>query len=258
MTGLALRCRDDEQMDAADLDEETYACVLHDLARINRWTFTAHPLLAFLDRATFGLTHFRLLDVGFGEGDLLRRVAGWAHRRGIATSLIGIDINPRSADIARAATPPDLSIQYLTGDCHSLFGTFDFIVSSQVTHHMTDRQLFDFLNFMELRAERGWLINDLHRHAFAYHGFPLLARLLGVHRIVREDGQLSIARSFRADEWRAILSASGLPMGGIKIVRRFPFRLAVERLKQRSTRPHWQASVGAAVLRRERSGSSSI
>jgi len=254
MTGLALRCRDEEQMDAVDLDGETYARVLHDLARINCWTFTAHPLLAFLDRATRGLTHFRLLDVGFGEGDLLRRVAVWALRRGIATSLVGIDINPRSAEIARAATPLNLPIKYLTGDCHGLFGTFDFIVSSQVTHHMTDGQLFDFLHFMEQRAERGWLINDLHRHAFAYHGFPLLARLLGVHRIVREDGQLSIARSFRADEWRAILGAAGLPMGGIRIVRRFPFRLAVERIKQRDARPNWQASVGAAILRPEISG----
>ena len=232
MTGLALRCRDDEQMDAVDLDGETYARVLHDLARINRWTFTAHPLLAFLDRATRGLTHFRLLDVGFGEGDLLRRVAGWAQRRGIATSLVGIDINPRSAEIARAATPVGLPIQYLTGDCHGLFGTFDFIVSSQVTHHMTDGQLFDFLHFMEQRAERGWLINDLHRHAFAYHGFPLLARLLGVHRIVREDGQLSIARSFRKRDWQDVLHDAGMASEGIKLVNRFPTRLSVERIKR--------------------------
>lgn len=230
---LKIRSRDEEQMDSAELDAATYAHVLHDLARVNRWTFTAHPLLTFLDRAAAGLTRFRLLDVGFGEGDLLRRVARWSARRGIAASLVGVDLNPRSADIARAATPVGLPIDYLTGDYQDMPGTFDFIVSSQVTHHMTDTQLFDFLHFMERRAECGWLINDLHRHAFAYHGFPLLARLLRVHHIVREDGQLSIARSFRPDEWHAILRAAGLPMNQIRIIRRFPFRLAVERVRSR-------------------------
>lgn len=218
-------------MDSAELDAAAYASVLHDLARVNRWTFTAHPLLAFLDRAAKDLVRFRLLDVGFGEGDLLRRVAAWARRRNVSVSLVGIDINPRSAEIARSVTPKDMPIDYLTGDALHLPGTFDFIVSSQVAHHMTDRQLADFLHFMEDRALRGWLINDLRRHTFAYHGFPLLARLLGVHRIVREDGQLSIARSFRPDDWREILRAAGIGADGIRVVKRFPFRLSVERIK---------------------------
>ena len=232
MSRLAHRCRDEEQMDSAELDQETYTQVLRDLARVNRWTFTAHPLLAFLDRAAKGLVRFRLLDVGFGEGDLLRRVADWARRRGISVSLVGIDINPRSASVARAMTPRDLPIEYLIGDAQDLPGTFDFIISSQVAHHMTDRQLQDFLRFMEERALRGWLISDLHRLAFAYYGFPLLARLLGVHRIVREDGQLSIARSFRKADWRAILHEAGLTSVGIRLVNRFPSRLSVERIKR--------------------------
>jgi 2-polyprenyl-3-methyl-5-hydroxy-6-metoxy-1,4-benzoquinol methylase len=228
---LAVRSREDEQMDSAELDAASYARVLHDLARVNRWTFTAHPLLAYLDHAASRLTRFRLLDVGFGEGDLLRRVAHWAARRGITVSLTGIDINTRSTEIARALTPADMPIEYLAGDCHELPGNFDFIVSSQVTHHMTDRQLYEFLHFMEEKALRGWLISDLHRHAFAYHGFPLLARLMGVHRIVREDGQLSIARSFRPAEWWEILRAAGMSPDGIDIVRRFPFRISVERIR---------------------------
>jgi len=232
MTNLAIRCRDPEQMDSIELDTATYARVLHGLARVNRWTFTAHPLLAYLDRAAKGLVRFRLLDVGFGEGDLLRRVAYWAKKRGISVSLVGVDINPRSAGIARAATPRDLPIEYLTGDCLDLPGAFDFIVSSQVTHHMTDQQLGKFLHFMEDRTLRGWLISDLRRHAFAYYGFPFLARLLGVHRIVREDGQLSIARSFRKRDWYEILHEAGLARDGIRLVNRFPFRLSVERLKR--------------------------
>jgi SAM-dependent methyltransferase len=232
MRSLATRCRDDEQMDSLELAPEVYAAILHDLARVNRWTFTAHSMFAYLDRATQGLKRFRLLDVGFGEGDLLRQVARWARRRGIIVSLMGIDINPRSAGIAQALTPDDMPIEYLTGDARTLPGTFDFIVSSQVTHHMTDRQLYDFLHFMEERALRGWLISDLRRHRFAYWGFPVLARLMRVHRIVREDGQLSIARSFRVEDWRAILHDAGMAPGEIRVVKRFPFRLSVERIRR--------------------------
>jgi len=219
-------------MDSVELDAATYARVLHGLARVNRWTFTAHPLFAYLNHAAKGLVRFRLLDVGFGEGDLLRRVAYWARDRGIFVSLVGVDINPRSAGIARAMTPGDLPIEYLTGDCLDLPGAFDFIVSSQVAHHMTDQQLRNFLHFMEERTLRGWLISDLRRHSFAYYGYPLLARLLGVHRIVREDGQLSIARSFRKNEWRAILADARIPPEGTRLVNRFPFRLSVERIKR--------------------------
>jgi len=228
---LAVRSHGEEQMDSAELDPDTYARVLYDLSRVNRWTFTAHPLLSFLQRATEGMTRFRLLDVGFGAGDLLRRVAVWARRQGIAAALTGVDINPRSAAIARAATPSDMPIDYITGDYRDLPEAFDFIVSSQVAHHMTDAQLSQFLHFMEERASRGWLISDLHRHGFAYHGFPWLARLMGAHRIVREDGQLSIARSFRPDEWRQILRDANMPPD-VSIVRRFPFRLSVERIRR--------------------------
>ncbi len=223
------RVRTDEQMDDPGLDPAIYDRVLADLERVNAWTFAARPTLSFLRRASAGMPAFRLLDVGFGHGDMLRRIARWARRRGIAVDLVGVDLNPRSATAARAATPEAMPIDYRTGDYRDLPGPFDFIVSSLVAHHMTDGQLDAFLRFMEAEATRGWLINDLHRHGFSHATFPLLARLLGAHRIVREDGQLSIARSFRPDEWQAILAQAGIREA--RVVRRFPFRLCVERLR---------------------------
>jgi 2-polyprenyl-3-methyl-5-hydroxy-6-metoxy-1,4-benzoquinol methylase len=231
MKDLALRSREDEQMDAADLDVAIYERVLHDLARVNYWTFTAHPTIAYLKRATRGMRRFRLLDVGFGDGDLLRAVAAWAKRAGIEAELVGVDLNTRSREIAEAATPAGMRIDYRTGDYRDQPERWDFVVSSQVTHHMTDDQLSHFLRFMEKEARMGWLIVDLHRHGFAYWGFPLLARLLMVHRIVREDGRLSIARSFRRAEWEAILAEAGIPLEAVRIVRRFAFRLCVERVR---------------------------
>jgi hypothetical protein len=96
---------------------------------------------------------------------------------------------------------------------------------------MTDAQLQTFIRHMETEARAGWLICDLHRHGFAHWGFPMLARLLGVHRIVREDGRLSIARSFRAEDWQAILEEAGIALDQVRIVRRFAFRLCVERVR---------------------------
>jgi SAM-dependent methyltransferase len=230
MTTLAVRSRAEEQMDSTELDPVTYAQVLRDLARVNRLTFTASPTLRFLDRAAGGLDRFSLLDVGFGAGDMLRAIARWAEKRDIDVDLAGVDLNPRSEPMARDATPPSLPIRFHTGDYNDLPGPFDFIISSQVAHHMTDRQLDDFIRFMEENARRGWLISDLHRHRFAHAGFPLLARMMGVHRIVREDGTLSIARSFRPGEWREVLARAGVT-NAARVVRRFPFRLSVERMR---------------------------
>jgi 2-polyprenyl-3-methyl-5-hydroxy-6-metoxy-1,4-benzoquinol methylase len=230
VTTLAIRSHAEEQMDSLELDAETYARVLRDLARVNRWTFTAHPVLRYLDEAIGRLNRFRLLDVGFGAGDMLRAIARWAEKRSITAELVGVDLNPRSEAIARAANSASMAISYHTGDYREVPGPFDFVISSQVAHHMSERQLDDFIAYMEQTARHGWLICDLHRHRFAHAGFPLLARLLGVHRIVREDGTLSIARSFRPHEWAAILARAGVGSEA-KVVRRFPFRLSVERIR---------------------------
>ncbi|MGZ3172762.1 MAG: methyltransferase domain-containing protein, partial [Croceibacterium sp.] len=157
MGKLDVRSREDEQMDAPDLDPAVYEKVLHDLARVNRATFTAWPTLAFLNRVVGEATSFRLMDVGFGDGDVLRAVARWARRKGIAAELVGVDLNEKSVKAARDATPPDMAIDYRAGDYADQAGPFDFVVSSQVTHHMTDPQLLTFLRYMETEARRGWL-----------------------------------------------------------------------------------------------------
>ncbi|WP_207904795.1 methyltransferase domain-containing protein [Novosphingobium sp. PhB165] len=221
-------------MDALDLDPRVYGKVLRDLGRVNRWTFTAHSTTAFLARALGEGRSFSLLDVGFGYGDQLRTVAKWAAKRNIAARLMGVDLNPASEGLARAATPASLNIDYRTGDYAEQPERFDFIVSSQVAHHMSDDQLERFVRFMEAEACKGWLICDLHRHFFAYHGFPWLARAMGVHRIVREDGQLSIARSMRPGEWPPVLANAGIDPEVVRVVRRAPFRIAVERVFQRA------------------------
>ena len=226
---LSIRAQEEEQMDAETLSPEVYAEVLSGLARVNVATLAARPTVAFLAKAK--RTPFRLLDVGYGDGGMLRTIWRWAQKQGLDCELVGIDLNTRSHAVAVARHPAGASINYRTGDYAALEREpWDFIVSSLVAHHMSHEQRLDFLTFMERVARRGWFVNDLHRHGFAYHGYPLLARLLGVHRIVREDGQLSIARSFRPAEWDRMLEDAQLA-GKARVRRVFPFRLCVERYK---------------------------
>ena len=225
---LAARAEAEELMDADDLDAATYAAVVGDLAKVNRVTLAARPTLAFLARAATCATRLKVLDVGFG--DMLRMIARWAARRGLAVELTGVDLNPRSEAAARAHTPPGVEIEWITGDYADLAGRgWDVVISSLVAHHMTRAQLVAFLRFMDSEATRGWFVNDLQRHGFAHAGFPLLARLFGWHPIVQHDGTLSIARAYRPAEWTPVLAEAEIT--DARVFRAFPFRLCVERLR---------------------------
>lgn len=199
-----------EIMDDAGLDPGTYAAVIADLARVNTITRARPPTLAWLKRHAAGMRRFTLVDVGFGHGDMLRAIAGWARRAGIEAELIGVDLNPRSAPVAQAVTDPSLGITYVTGRAEALEVTPDFIISSLVAHHMTDGELAAFIGWMDAAARRGWLINDLHRHPVAWAGFRALAALLRWHKVVRHDGALSVRRAFTRADWACLLNEAGV------------------------------------------------
>ncbi len=171
-----------------------------------------------------------ILDVGFGQGDMLRAIWRWAKRNRLNVQLQGIDLNPLSELAARAATPTEMSIDFRTGDVFALAADrqFDAIISSLVTHHLTDAQIVAFIDLMERQTRCGWCVNDLHRHALSYHAFRVWAAAAGWHRFVRHDGPVSIARSFRRDDWQRYLSEAGI---AADIKWYMPFRYGVSRLK---------------------------
>ena len=224
----------EEEMDAAEPPPDRYARVLADLSRINALTLAPRPTLGFLNRVRargVGDRPWRILDVGFGAGDMLVRIARWGERRGVALDLAGVDLNPKSEAVARARLGGRARL--VTGDYRDLAGQgWDIILSSLVSHHMTPAQRTEFLRFMENEAARGWLVNDLHRQRLPFAGYPLLAALAFVDPIVRRDGQLSVGRSFRRAEWAAMLGEA-LPdaAGECRIFRSFPYRLCVERIR---------------------------
>lgn len=235
MIDLARRSHAAELMDGEDTDLVSLAACLQDLERINRWTFAYRITLGWLDRLldVHPVTRLAVLDAGSGHGDMLRRVEAWGKARGIALDLIGVDINPAAARIAGRATPGGSSIRYLSTDIFDLPDAVqpDAVISALFAHHLDDAQVVRFLRWMEANARLGWLINDLHRHAVAYWIARFAPALLRMHRFVRHDAAVSVARSFGRRDWERLLAAAGLAEPSVMIERRFPFRFAVGRIR---------------------------
>lgn len=219
-----------EIMDADDLDPAVYAAVIAVLARVNSITMARPPTLAWLQRQTTDMKKFSVLDVGFGHGDMLRAIADWARRASKQVRLVGIDLNPRSAPVAAAATDPAMAIEYRTGRAEAIDFEPDFIISSLVAHHMDDGELAGFIQWMQGAARRGWLINDLHRHPIAWAGFRALAALLRWHPIVAHDGALSVRRAFVRDDFKALIKQANV---AADVRWHLPFRWTVASCGQR-------------------------
>jgi 2-polyprenyl-3-methyl-5-hydroxy-6-metoxy-1,4-benzoquinol methylase len=227
--GLHVRSQQLERMDTDCDGYEDYARCLTDLAKVNVVTMTHRPVLAWLKEQTRGLDGFSLCDVGCGYGDLLRLIARRAYGR--AVRLEGVDRNPWSIRAAREATSTGMPIAYCEADVFMMPDEvrWDFIVSSQFAHHLSDEELVQFMRWQDRHAVRGWFISDLNRHWFAYYGFPLLARVMFWHRFVRMDGQVSIARAFTVAELREALRAAGVPDDEATVTWHVPLRICVAR-----------------------------
>jgi SAM-dependent methyltransferase len=220
---LSQRSTQPERMDTDCADFDDYSRCLRDLSRVNVVTLTHRPMLSWLAKRAKG--DFSLLDIACGHGDALRKIRA----RFPAAKLTGIDLNPWATRAARDATDPAGHIDFVNDDAFAYRPAqkFDFIVSSQFTHHLTDEQVVAFLRWLQENAGQGWFIGDIHRHLIPYYGFPILARLAFWHRFVREDGQISIARAFIHTDWEALLREAGIGDQQAFIAWYIPFRLCV-------------------------------
>jgi SAM-dependent methyltransferase len=234
---LGRRSGEAEFLDLERADRDAIEACLHDLEWINRWTAAYRVTLRWLEevcRATRPTRALTVVDVGCGRGDMLRRIWAWGREHGLELRLIGIDLNPHATATAAAATPDEAPIRYLTAD---VFATpqdlrADIALSALFAHHLDDARLVRFLRWMEERARLGWLVNDLHRHPLPYFLARGGAPLLRMHRFVRHDAPLSVARSFDRRDWLRLLTAADLAPPTTTIRWCFPFRFAVGRIKR--------------------------
>ncbi len=229
----------DEWMDTELVSFEDFRDCLRDLARVNRLTLAYRPTLAFLDRLLEARgpepQPLEVVDVGSGQGDMLRQIDVWAGRRGIAVSLTGVDLNPWSRRAAEEATPAHRAIRWVTADAFAYDPPrgIDVVVSSLFTHHLADELIAKFLSWMDTNARLGWFISDLHRHPLPYHFFRHFAKLARFHRFVQHDGPVSIARAFEVSDWQRLLSEAKLDPASVDVRWAIPFRLTVGRLKHK-------------------------
>ena len=218
-----------ELMDG-DCSYEDFRDCLRSLETVNRWLLGYRPTLAWLERLPRGRREpVHIVDVGCGGGDLLRQIAVWARRRGIAVQLTGIDLNPHAARAAAESTPKELGITWVTGDAmvYRLEKPMDIVVSSLMTHHLEDEEIVALLRWMESTVLVGWFINDLERAEWS-------SRLFGWvrwHRIVRHDGPVSFRRAFRTEDWVRLLAAAEVRREAVTVEHWRPGRLCVGRWK---------------------------
>jgi SAM-dependent methyltransferase len=224
-----------EWMDEPCSRDEMRAC-LRDLERVNRWFLAYRPVLHWLDSLGFEQRSapVRIVDVGCGYGDLLRRIERWANERRIDVKLTGYDLNSDTVAIAAHAGGNASRIQWRAADVFSLDGRerIDLVVSSLFTHHLVEADIVRFLRWMEEHAEVGWFINDLSRAPIPYWLFKGFAKVAGLHRFVQHDGPVSIRRAFVAEDWRRMCAAAGLDEREIVIESWAPARLCVSRKKR--------------------------
>jgi SAM-dependent methyltransferase len=223
-----------ERLDTGDYTPEEYEGCLAELRRVNRWLGDTRALARSVlpGIARDGAREFSLLDVGAGTGELLREVARWARGRGTKARLLGLELNERAAAALLEESRGFDEIGSMRGDALRLpfgEGAFDYVLCSLVTHHFRDDACAELLREMGRVARRRVYCIDLHRRPEAYYLYTTAGRLLLHSRLVREDGALSILRSFRPRELRRLAERAGLK--GVRVERRFPYRLVLSASK---------------------------
>ena len=144
-----------------------------------------------------------VVDVGCGNGDMLRALADYAKLRNIQVQLIGIDANAFTINYAQKLSEDYPMISY---QCEDIFSevfsqmNYDIILCTLTLHHFKNKQI-DYLTQLFTKQSRiGVVINDLHRSAIAYRLFQLICFVFGLNRMSKEDGLVSILRGFKKSE----------------------------------------------------------
>ena len=231
---LNQRSTETEIMDTAlSTFSEFDECLRH-IEIVNRFTLGYRPVLCWLEKlrpSVFSDLPLTIIDIGSGRGEMLRQIWKWAKEKKINVHLTGVDINPWATAAAKKSSSEDMGIDYKTSDIFEMDAAqkYDLIISTHFTHHLGNEELIHFLQWMDNHALQGWFINDLHRHKVPYLFTKYLLSLIPINKMSRNDGPLSVARAFTADEWRQVLQRAGIPSEQCHIKWFFPFRYGIAR-----------------------------
>ena len=231
MVDFSKRTSKSELMDDFTLGPDIIYPIMDELETINK-LLGGHQV--FLD--AFKKMPLRdgmvISDWGCGGGDSLRYIAKWARREDIELKLVGIDATDAALSYAeeKAIPYPEISFlkaNILAGDLRP--NQFDIVISSLFTHHFDNGSWIRLVRKMVDCATYAVIINDLHRHWFAYYAIGLLTRLFSKSPMVKHDSQVSVLRGFTKRELKAILKEAGISNYKIKWMWAFRWQIIIKK-----------------------------
>ena len=195
-----------EIMDNFDMEGEVLRDALDKIASINKLLGGNNVTLQGvkeLIRDTDQTKRIRIVDVGCGNGDMLRTLADFAKRKKLNFELYGIDANAYTIAHAKTLSSHYANISYIVADIfdpETLKNPYDIILCTLTLHHFQDNELLKLMNEFKKAANLGIVINDLHRSKLAYTLFKAICFLFRLNDMSREDGLTSILRGFKKDD----------------------------------------------------------
>lgn len=165
-----------------------------------------------------------ICEIGCGGGDNLKAIEKWCIKNKIAANFIGIDIKPACIEFAKKQYPL-LNAKWICSDYKYAAlqnDKPDIIFNSLFCHHFTEDELISMLQWMKENADKGFFINDLHRHVLAYYSIKIITGIFSRSYLVKKDAPLSVARGFTMIEWKQLLEQAGI--SGFMIRWKWAFR----------------------------------
>lgn len=225
MPNLKYRSYQAELIDDLNLSNDALRQNLEELATINKWLGGNEVTISGLKnlgQARFPKGNWgaiKIADIGCGGGDMLKLMANWAKKHNVEASFIGIDANQFMIDFAKKRTSNFENISYLKQDAFSeklKDLKIDIATMTLFCHHFTENQLIELFTNLRKTCSTGIIINDLHRHWFAYHSIARLTALFSKSYLVKNDAKLSVWRGFHKNELIEILQKAGFERFAIK------------------------------------------
>ena len=200
---------------------------LADIRVVNRYLGDRRALLKHLSALVSGRGAFSVLDIATGSADLPVAIADWAREKGVGAFITAVDINAEAIAAARRQTVgyPEITLAVADGlRLPYADNSFDIVICSKATHHLGEAQGVQLVREMLRVASSGYILMDLRRSWIAWGLIYLLTRLFTRNRLTRNDGPLSVLKSFTAAELAALAESAG---GNAFTVSREPFWLLV-------------------------------
>lgn len=227
MINLRRRSYQKELMDADDIPFAAMAQTLKELNTVNtRLGGHAITLQGFQQLADTKKA-VTVCEIGCGGGDNLFAIYQYCTKNNIPVSFTGIDMNTECIAFARQQYP-HLPCEWICSDYAAVNlqnNRPDIIFSSLFCHHFTDEQLVPMLQWLQQSSRSGFFINDLHRHWLAYYLIKYITRFFSRSYLVKNDACISVARSFRKEDWVRLFRQAGVALH--RISWRWAFRFLV-------------------------------